>query len=192
MKETYKVKCPGRFVFGDPDYFQEYEGERLRKLVVDVLPPSYFTARVALEVAPVKDYPQYTGRVMTIIMAPERTIKTYLQGMRYESQDMLERDICVDSASYQIIADGRGEVFYPGGEGYWGSYVEYSRSVSGKRFLDGIMIGIHMPEDCDMDQMRRYLHYFFEEVEQVENVEMPEPLDEPEPEAGPGNEPAIH
>ena len=35
MKETYKVKCPERIVFGDPLYFREFEEERLKKLVVD-------------------------------------------------------------------------------------------------------------------------------------------------------------
>ena len=28
MKETYKVKCPERIVFGDPLYFREFEGEQ--------------------------------------------------------------------------------------------------------------------------------------------------------------------
>ena len=34
-KETYKIKCPKHIVFGDPLYFEEYKGERLKKLVVD-------------------------------------------------------------------------------------------------------------------------------------------------------------
>ncbi|WP_270816159.1 hypothetical protein [Hungatella effluvii] len=33
-KELYSMKCPGRIVFGDPLYFEDYKGERLADLVV--------------------------------------------------------------------------------------------------------------------------------------------------------------
>lgn len=77
MKETYKVKRPERLVFGDPLYFKEYEGELLKKLTVDITPPDHFSARVTLEEAPVKGCPGLIGRVMTIYLAPERTMQTY-------------------------------------------------------------------------------------------------------------------
>ena len=49
-KETYKIKCPKHIVFGDPLYFEEYKGERLKKLVVDYEVPAKFdTARLVLE-----------------------------------------------------------------------------------------------------------------------------------------------
>lgn len=65
MKETYKVKCPERIVFGDPLYFREFEGERLKKLVVYLEVPDHFAAAVMLHEEPIRDHPDLIGRSMT-------------------------------------------------------------------------------------------------------------------------------
>lgn len=59
MKETYSVKLPKHIVFGDPWYFEEYNGEKLDSLVVDMNPPSRFQARVVLEEVPDEEYPDF-------------------------------------------------------------------------------------------------------------------------------------
>lgn len=66
-----------------------------------------------------------------------------------------------------------------GGDGYWGQYVDYTRRIGGKEYLDAVIIGIAIPGEMDMNDMRRYLHYFFQNVQQMENVEVPS-LPEPE------------
>ena len=183
MKETYKVKCPERIVFGDPLYFCEFEGEQLKKLVVDLDVPRHFAAAVTLQEAPIKDYPDMIGRVMTLYLAPEKFLPIYMQQMRFESQDVYEKEIGVDTARYRLRVDDREDVIETGGDGYWGQYMDYTRRIGKKEYLDAVILSIAIPDEMDMNDMRRYLHYFFQEVQQVENVEMPSPL-EPEEEAG--------
>lgn len=71
-KELYSMKCPGRIVFGDPLYFEEYKGKRLAELVVDFKSPANFSARLALEEKELKEYPGFMDRTMTFIWLPNR------------------------------------------------------------------------------------------------------------------------
>lgn len=74
-KKTYSVKCPKRFVFGDPLYFEEFKGEKLEGLVADYQPPKGFAARVVLEEKTIEEYPDFMERIITLYMAPEKTIQ---------------------------------------------------------------------------------------------------------------------
>ena len=79
-KEIYSVKCPKQVQFGDPMYFEEYEGRKLENLVVDCKPPRGFVAKVVLVEEPMKEYPDEMSRTMTLYMAPKETIDTYNTG----------------------------------------------------------------------------------------------------------------
>ena len=70
MKETYYVKLPKHIVFGDPWYFEEYSGEKLDSLVVDMNPPSHFQARVVLEAVQDEKYPDAMLHTLCLYMAP--------------------------------------------------------------------------------------------------------------------------
>ena len=83
-KEVYSVKCPKQVQFGDPMYFEEYEGRKLENLVVDCKPPRGFVAKVVLVEEPMKEYPDEMSRTMTLYMAPKETIDTYVDGYMYE------------------------------------------------------------------------------------------------------------
>lgn len=120
-KETYSVKCPQRFVFGDPYYFTRFEGEKLRSLIVDYRPPQGFEARIVLEENILEEYPDFMKRTMTLYTAPAHTIQTYADGMMYKGQDTSIKEIGVDTACYLIEVDGRSETLKTGGDGYWGS-----------------------------------------------------------------------
>ena len=174
MKETYKVKRPGRIVWGDPLYLREYSGEKLKSLIVDIRPPSYCDARVVLEEKPVEEYPENLIDTMTIYLAPKDNIETYMQDMMYESQEVSVKNIGVDTAKYYIRVDEATAVIPTGGDGYWGNYQELFRMNGKQKMLDGIIITIEMPEHVTMDGMRDYLNKFFEDVEQIENVDVVE------------------
>lgn len=45
-RELFRVKCPRRIVAGDPYYFETEPPERLKKLVVDYIPPRSYEARL--------------------------------------------------------------------------------------------------------------------------------------------------
>lgn len=179
MKETYRVKCPERVVFGDPLYFKQFEGERLKKLVVDLAVPSNFSARVTLREKLIEGYHDLIGRAMTIYLAPEETMNVYLQGLRYESQEVYDKFLGVDSAEYMLRVDDRKESIHTGGDGIWGRYMDYTRTLGRKEYLDAVIISISFPEEMEMNEIRHLLGYFFEDLEQVENVDIPN-LPEPE------------
>lgn len=180
MKETYMVNLPKKIVFGDPLYFEEFKGEKLDSLVVDFSPPRHFEAAVVLQEAPFDEMPDITDRTMTIFLAPAKTMGVYLNDMVFESQDETFKEIGVDTAQYYLKVDGNEETIRTGGDGYWGSYMELSRTIKGHRILDAAIISISMPEDETFDSMRERLNYLFQNVtltenaREIENTETPE------------------
>ena len=165
MKEIYKVKPPERIVFGDPMYFEQCKKGELKRLTVDYKPPDSFRAKVVLEETPYEECPDEMFRAMSIYFAPSQTIDVYAQGKQYESQDYISRDIGVDSARYLLGMDGNYDIFSTGGDGYWGEYAELFRTVNGKQYVDAVIITVVMPEYETMEDMRKWLKYFFKEIE---------------------------
>ena len=170
-KELYSMKCPGRIQFGDPLYFEEYKGKRLAELVVDFKPPAHFSARLALEETELKEHPGFMARTMTIYMAPEQTIATYMDGYRYKGQEVAEKEIGVDTAKYLLDVDGEYDEIHTGGDGYWGNCLEYYRSHNGGRILDAVIINVCIPEFMDFDDMKQQASYFFEGLQPVSGQE---------------------
>ena len=100
-KEIYKIKCPKHIIFGDPQYFEEFKGAKLKRLTVDYKPSEYFdTARLVLQKQPNQEFPDYMERSITLYLAPRQTMETYLKGMIFTSQEVAQKDIGVDTACY--------------------------------------------------------------------------------------------
>lgn len=78
MKETYKIKRPDHIVFGDPLYFEQFKGARLKKLVTDYHVLTKFdTARLVLEEKSFSNCPDMMNRTMTLYFAPEKHMDVY-------------------------------------------------------------------------------------------------------------------
>lgn len=91
-KEIYKIKCPKHIIFGDPQYFEEFKGAKLKRLTVDYKPSEYFdTARLVLQEQPNQEFPDYMERSITLYLAPRQTMETYLKGMIFTSQEVPKR-----------------------------------------------------------------------------------------------------
>ncbi len=54
----------------------------------------------------------------------------------YESQEVKEKVIGVDTARYLIQVDEREEILHTGGDGYWGSFQEIAHKHGNRRILD--------------------------------------------------------
>lgn len=174
-KETYSVKCPQRFVFGDPLYFEEFKGKKLESLTADYSPPQGFVARVVLEEKAMEEYPDFMERTMTLYMAPEKTIQTYLDGMMYKGQEISGKEIGVDTACYLIRVDGRSDEIKTGGDGYWGACQEFRHEHNGRQFLDAIIVTVVIPEFEDWNSMEHLAGYFFEDRKPLSSQEAAEP-----------------
>ena len=170
MKETYAVKLLKKIVFGDPLYFEEFKGKKLDRLVVNFHPPRHFEARVVLQEVPFDEFPDAMDRTMTIFLAPAKTMEVYLKDMLFETQDEAFKEIGVDTAQYYLKVGDNEETIRTGGDGYWGSYMELSRTINGHRILDAAIISISMPEDETFDSMRERLNYLFKNVTLTENA----------------------
>lgn len=48
-QEEFSVDCPRRIVVGDPSYFEEFSGERLKRLTANYAPPRFFEASVVVK-----------------------------------------------------------------------------------------------------------------------------------------------
>ena len=176
MKETYNVKCPRHVIFGDPMYFENFKGAKLKKLVVnEKIPKRFDAARVVIEEFPDEYAPDEMAYWMTIYIAPRKTINTYVGGQMYSVQKCSNKDIGVDTASYIIEIDDQYDEFSTGADGYWGNYIEYFRKVNDEKIVDAIRIEICMSfYGQSIDNVRRYVNYFFEDVKQIENLTDPE------------------
>lgn len=167
-REMYSVKTPERIIFGDPLYFEQFTGDELAKLIVDVHPPKDFVARLALDEYSLEDYPDELLRGITIYLAPKETIDVYTQDLMYQSQTCSNRNIGVDTARYYLQVDDRADTILTGADGYWGYYQELSREHGDNRIVDAITISINMPDDFSMADIREYSRFFFGEMEQIQ------------------------
>lgn len=168
-KEIYTVECPKHIRFGDPMYFEEFKGKQLDRLVVDYKVPKQFAARVVLTEQPIEDMPGVMVDTITLYLAPEQTIGTYMDGYYYDSQDVNQKEIGVDTAVYLYEIDGRYEEFHTGSDGYWGECHEFSRKRNGLNMVDAAVITACMPESEGFEDMRRLVHYFFRDVQLQES-----------------------
>ena len=167
-KEIYVVDCPTHIRFGDPMYFERFEGQKLERLVVDCKVPKNFVARVVLREQPIEGLPGEMLDTMTLYMAPERTIRTYMDGYCYKGQEVEQKEIGVDTVTYLFEADGRYEEFNTEGDGYWGESREFSRIRDGRSIIDAAVITVCMPETRGFEDMRRLVHYFFQGAQLLE------------------------
>ena len=167
-KEIYVVDCPTHIRFGDPMYFERFEGQKLERLVVDCKVPKNFVARVVLREQPIEGLPGEMLDTMTLYMAPERTISTYMDGYCYKGQEVDQKEIGVDTVTYLFEADGRYEEFNTEGDGYWGESREFSRIRDGRSIIDAAVITVCMPETRGFEDMRRLVHYFFQGAQLLE------------------------
>ena len=167
-KEIYVVDCPTHIRFGDPMYFERFEGQKLERLVVDCKVPKNFVARVVLREQPIEGLPGEMLDTMTLYMAPERTISTYMDGYCYKGQEVEQKEIGVDTVTYLFEADGRYEEFNTEGDGYWGESREFSRIRDGRSIIDAADITVCMPETRGFEDMRRLVHYFFQGAQLLE------------------------
>lgn len=172
MKETYKVKVPKHIKVGDPWYFKQYSGDKLERLTVDKDIPSQLTeARVTLEAVPCDDMPQITLLDMTLYIGHKYTIDTYLCGQMYPIQEIIPKEIGVDTARYELAIDGNSETVYTGADGGWGRYSELKLKMGNNKLFEGIILQLGFSSDFDsMESMRNRLHEMFEDVEQIENL----------------------
>jgi len=170
MKETYKVRCPKRIVFGDPQYFEQLKGAKLKSLTVDYKPRSHFTSRVVIEEKPFERFPQRNELTLNIYLAPEDEIETYMEDMMYKGQEIAVKNIGVDTPEYYLQIDEQEITMGTDGDGYWGAFQEYYRTINGKKHQDAVLINVLVPDSETMDGLRQYVNYFFKEVEQIENV----------------------
>lgn len=167
-KEVYVVDCPTHIRFGDPMYFERFEGQKLDRLVVDCKVPKNFVARVVLQEQPIEGLPGEMLDTMTLYMAPERTISTYMDGYCYKGQEVEQKEIGVDTVTYLFEADGRYEEFNTEGDGYWGESREFFRIRDGRSIIDAAVITVCMPETRGFEDMRRLVHYFFQGAQLLE------------------------
>ena len=167
-KEIYVVDCPTHIRFGDPMYFERFEGQKLERLVVDCKVPKNFVARVVLREQPIEGLPGEMLDTMTLYMAPERTSSTYMDGYCYKGQEVEQKEIGVDTVTYLFEADGRYEEFNTEGDGYWGESREFSRIRDGRSIIDAAVITVCMPETRGFEDMRRLVHYFFQGAQLLE------------------------
>lgn len=170
MKETYKVRCPKQIVFGDPQYFKEFKGTKLNSLTVDYKPSSHFSSRVVIEEKPFERFPQRNELTINIYLAPSDEIETYMENMMYQGQEIDVKNIGIGRPEYYLRIDEQEITMGTDGDGYWGAFQEYYRMINGRKHQDAVLINVLVPDWETMDGLRKYVNYFFKDVEQIENV----------------------
>ena len=179
-KEIYRVKHPDRITFGDPYYFEQFHGDKLRRLTCDLKVPDWMDARIVLREDLMErddcgdddlfarfSEDELKRRALVIYLAPPDTMQTYLDGMRYESQKSREKQIGVDTASYLLRVDDRTETVHTAADGYWGGVETLYRVIDGEPCHDAVIITVEMPEDHDFAAMKTLAERCFPNMEQI-------------------------
>ena len=179
-KEIYRVKHPDRITFGDPYYFEQFHGDKLRRLTCDLKVPVWMDARLVLreDLMEREDYgdddlfarfseDEWKRRALVIYLAPPDTMQTYLDGMRYESHKSEEKQIGVDTASYLLRVDDRTETVHTAADGYWGGVETLYRVSDGEPCHDAVIITVEMPEDHDFAAMKALAERCFPNMKQI-------------------------
>ena len=182
-KEMYQVKRPNHIIFGDPDYFKTFRGERLQSLVCDLFPPKAFDARIVLrtelkerigvgdeELFARMKTRQLTRRTLKLYLAPAEPMQTYLDNMQYVSQLNGIKEIGVDAARYRLAVDSRELTIQTGADGYWGNVETLYRIIDGKQYDDAIIITVIAPDSFDFNALKRMTKYLFPDMKQIERT----------------------
>ena len=96
-----------------------------------------------------------------------KTMQTYLDGMRYESQKSKEKQVGVDTASYLLRIDDRAETVHTAADGYWGGVETLYRVIDGETYHDAVVITVEMPEDYDFAAMKALAERCFPNMKQI-------------------------
>ena len=179
-KEIYRVKHPDRITFGNPYYFEQFHGDKLRRLTCDLKVPDWMDARIVLreDLMEREDYDdddlfarfsedELKRRALVIYLAPPKTMQTYLDGMQYESQKVDEKQIGVDTACYLLRVGDRAETVYTAADGYWGGVETLYRVIGGETYHDAVIITVEMPEDHDFAAMKALAERCFHNMKQI-------------------------
>lgn len=167
-REIYKVKTPKKILIGDPLYFEEYTGEKLKCLVAAYMPPDFFSARVVLTEIELMGFSKETVCAMDIHLAQEPLVDIYAKGMMCQEDEIISKDIGVDTAEYIMEVDGRQDIVYTGSDGYWGVCEEFSYKENTERLVRGVSIRMSMPEFDSYDDVKRRVKYLFEDVQKIQ------------------------
>lgn len=171
-EEKYSIKRPEHIVIGDPWYFETVKGKRLEELTVDYKPSPEFSATVCL--SEIKRYGTEEC-IMTMYFAPKEDIGTYMDNMKYESQEETKKEIPVDTARYFMKVDKRKEQLHTGGDGYWGQMVEFYRGSGKEKITDAVIVSMCMPEQFDFEKTKQLIGRLFEDVQVIGTKEMKAP-----------------
>ena len=170
-RELFRVKCPRRIVAGDPYYFETEPPERLKKLVVDYIPPRSYEARLVLSQYEMHDFGVYQTNAVQIYLAPGKDVDVYAAEKMYADQRIEQKEIGVDTASYIMEIDDRWKEFHTGADGCWGNTFTYFHTRNGRKQVDGKMIMFTMPEEVSFEEMKRIMDTLFAGLQPVRSCE---------------------
>lgn len=125
-KESYQIKRPEHLVIGDPWYFETVDSQKLKSLVIDVIPQKEFAAALTIEET------EYDECMTNIIFALEEELGTYLKGFMYAGQKEQVKKLPVDTAEYLIQVDGRASNIHTHEDGYWGQQLTLYSEEKGR------------------------------------------------------------
>ena len=99
--------------------FETEPPERLKKLVVDYIPPRSYEARLVLSQYEMHDFGVYQTNAVQIYLAPGKDVDVYAAEKMYADQRIEQKEIGVDTARYIMEIDDRWKEFHTGADGCW-------------------------------------------------------------------------
>lgn len=163
---SMEVSMPKKLYVGDPLYFEEYEGAKLKSLTYakSFRGKSDWIGKVKLTQK--EDSFEMGGEVIKYIdleieiyLAPnEKLLNIYADNMKFSYQKTKTVDIGVDSASYVLGVNDREIKVSTMSDGFFGTVMEFYN----KSKLEGITIGLSTGEHSDFERVKSELEYLFD------------------------------
>lgn len=169
IRKYYDVKMPTEIIMGDPYYFEEFEDDNKKlKSLISIIKPTKkqretWKCGVSL-LAEKKHNDEYNidfdNNRIIIAIAPKKYLRMYLNEKHFTDQNVETKKIGVDTAEYIISVDDKSDIIRTDGDGYWATEIIFR--AKGKRIVEAIMLDISMPSELTLENIEKYINYFFE------------------------------
>lgn len=140
-----------KIIIGDPSYFDEFKGKKLKSLTIDLKIPKEFYQEIELEnESDVYFFKYYFG-------LNEKMVSLLKEGKRYSNQKESSKEIGVDTARYYCMVNENDDEISTGSDGYCGMELILKKDNK----MECGYIEMCLPFDYSEKEAIKTIEYFF-------------------------------
>ena len=157
-REVFYITCPDRVIIGDPDYFGEFQGARLKELTSDENLDGDWSGLAVFETI-VDDGIEIPS--LKLVFGPQIHLIAYGNDVLFSGQTFEDKLLGTDSASYVIKTFSENaenvETIHIGGDGAFGVCRKIYSMRHKVKILNAVIYDLTVSEYGDTEEIIRLL-----------------------------------